>query len=300
MSQPRRVVPGMTVLVTRRTQRRTHLLRPDPQVNRFFLYALAVVARRHGIMVHAAVLMSTHEHLVVTDMRGCLPRFLAELHRLIALGVKVLRGWEGEVWDGGQTSVVELCTPAAVIEKLAYVAANPVAAGLVQEACEWPGVTTTPSDLGRATWTASRPDLYLDAKNPMWPSEATLELTMPPRLRMSDEQVRDAVAAELKGLEAAARAEVCSKGWTVVGPERIRKLSPFQRAKSWEPLRSPNPTFAVGRRQRKAFFAAAGLLRAFRTKYKQALDSWRAGIREVVFPNETWLMRMVHNVPVGP
>ena len=300
VSLPRRILPGMTVLVTRRTQRRTHLLRPDERLNNLFLYCLAVIAKRHGILVHAAVLMSTHEHLVVTDVLGCLPRFLAELHRMVALGVKVLRKWEGEVWDGGKTSVVELRTAQAVIEKLAYVAANPVAAGLVRTASEWPGITTLPADLGRGTRTATRPDVYLDPTNPIWPSSATLELRMPSSLRMADDDVRAAVASELQQLEAAAQNEVRSKGWIALGAERLRALSPFQRAKSWEPLRGLNPAFAVGRGQRKAFFVAVKALRAFRVAYREALDCWRANARDVVFPRETWLMRTLHGVAVDP
>ena len=290
----------MTVLVTRRTHRRTHLLRPDQRMNNLFLYCLAVIAKRHGILVHSAVLMSTHEHLVVTDVLGCLPRFLAELHRMVALGVKVLRKWEGEVWDGGKTSVVELRTAQAVIEKLAYVAANPVAAGLVRTASEWPGITTLPANLGRTTQDATRPDVYLDPTNPIWPSSATLELSMPPGLRMPDDDVRAAVASELKQLEAAAQHDVHSKGWIVLGCKRLRALSPFQRAKSWEPLRALNPAFAVGRGQKKAFFMAVNVLRAFRAAYREALDRWRANTRDVVFPRETWLMRTLHGVAVSP
>jgi hypothetical protein len=60
MSYPRRVVPGMTVMVTRRTLRRTHLLHPDPQLNNLFIYCLAVLATRYDILVHAVVVMSTH------------------------------------------------------------------------------------------------------------------------------------------------------------------------------------------------------------------------------------------------
>src|SRR5262245_33442532 len=108
MTLPRRVSPGAIVMVTRRTMRRTHLLRPDPGLNALFTYCLAVHARRHGILVHAVVLMSTHEHIVLTDLHGCLPRFLQQLHRTVALGVKVLRKWEGPVWDHEKTSVVEL------------------------------------------------------------------------------------------------------------------------------------------------------------------------------------------------
>src|SRR5688500_15572527 len=160
MTMPRRVIPGMTVMITRRTLRRTHLLRPDTRMNALFTYLLAVLAERHGVLVHAAVLMSTHEHIVLTDPHGRLPRFLQELHRLLALGVKVLRKWEGAVWDHEKTSVVELCTPAAVVETLAYLMANPVAAGLVERASQWPGVKTLPRDLGQTEWRATRPNAF--------------------------------------------------------------------------------------------------------------------------------------------
>jgi hypothetical protein len=124
----------MVVMITRRTLRRTHLLNPDPFIRQFFLYALAVCAARYGIVVHAIVLMSTHEHLVISDPLGNLSRFMAQLHRLVALGVKIHRKWEGPVWEPEKSSVVELLTPQAVIQKLAYVMANPVNAGLVMHA----------------------------------------------------------------------------------------------------------------------------------------------------------------------
>lgn len=289
----------MTCLVTRRTQRRTHLLRPDKQMNELYLYLLAVISRRHGVLVHGVTLMSTHEHLVVTDVRGCLPRFLAELHRTVALCVKVLRKWEGEVWDGGKTSVVELRTKEAVIEKLAYIAANPVTSGLVHRAAEWPGITTLPKHLGQAQWTAFRPDFYLDEANPSWPEAATLVLAPLPLRRVTEEQVRIAVAAELERLETKATAEIRAKGWTVVGARQLLRISPFKRAKSWEPLRSLNPTFAVGRGQRRAFFTAVKVLRDFRTAYREALKLWRCDVRSATFPPATWWMRAFHGAPVS-
>jgi hypothetical protein len=138
-------------------------------------------------------------HLVVTDTRGTLPRFLQELHRLLALGVKVLRKWEGAVWDHEKTSVVELRTEQAVLEKIAYCLANPVAAGLVRRAHQWPGVTAQPEQLGRASWTARRPDFYFE-QDPQWPECATLRLSMPD-LRMDHALTRDEVARELTRLE---------------------------------------------------------------------------------------------------
>ncbi len=85
----------------------------------------------------------------------------------------------------------------------------------------------------------------------------------------------------------------------MLGAEKLRKVSPFQRAKSWEPLRALNPTFAVGRKQKKAFFAAVSAVRAFRLAYQQALARWRTGVWNVVFPRETWLMRTLHGVRIA-
>ena len=49
MTQPRRILPGTTYLITRRTLRRHFLFRPDPDIRRLFLYALCVNAKRFHI-----------------------------------------------------------------------------------------------------------------------------------------------------------------------------------------------------------------------------------------------------------
>ena len=132
MTHPRYILRDNTLMVTRRTLRRHHLFRPDPAIRQLYLYTLAVCARQCGVLVHAVTLMSTHEHLVVTDPEGQLPDFLHRLHRLVALGTKKLRKWEGSTWDHQRPSVVRLLTDQAIIEKLAYLMANPVKAGLVE------------------------------------------------------------------------------------------------------------------------------------------------------------------------
>ncbi len=300
MTQPRFVLPGDTVMITRRTLRRHHLFRPDPAIRRLYLYTLALCARQFGILVHAVTLMSTHEHLIVTDTNGCFPLFLRELHRLMSLGTKVLRKWEGPVWDHEQTSVVRLLTEQGMIEKLAYVMANPVQAGLVRRARDWPGITVLPQELGRRTWTLNRPDLYFRPDNPQWPETIALSLTLPPALaqRYAAQEVREAVDEELECHERLAHEEVKKRGWRFLGAQRIRRLSPYRRATSFELLRDRNPTFAVGRGQRKLFFEAVAELRAFRRAYRDALAQWREGLRSVVFPQGTWCMCQVHGVLV--
>src|SRR6202012_3257013 len=116
-----------TYFITRRTLRRHLLLRPDAAITQLVVYLLAVSARRYGLEVHALCAMSTHLHLVVTDVNGVLPRFLQFFHRIVALGTKVLRTWEGPVWDHEATSVVRLPSREAMVEKIAYVLAHPEA-----------------------------------------------------------------------------------------------------------------------------------------------------------------------------
>jgi REP element-mobilizing transposase RayT len=299
MTQPRFIVPGMTVMVTRRTLRRTHLFRPDPDITQLYQYCLAVLAKRHAIQVHAVVLMSTHEHLVLTDPKGRLPPFLRELHRMVALGVKVLRKWEGAVWDHERPSVVHLRTREAVIEKLAYVMANPVTAGLVRAPEEWPGVRTLPRDLGRLKLTASRPPRFFDKRNPTWPERATLELAPPTVEGLDVDGLRAAVTRELDEQEVHARTQVRARGWAFMGRKRVLNTSPYDRARSWEPLRRLNPSFAVGKRRRDAFFEAVAALRDFRASYAAALARWRSGDRLACFPFGTWHMRVAHAASVA-
>jgi REP element-mobilizing transposase RayT len=299
MTQPRVVLPGATVLVTRRCILRTQLLRPDAEVRAVFLYCLGVMAERHGVRVHAFVVMSNHYHLVATDVRGTLPDFLRELHRLLALCVKSLRRWDDAVWDGRPASVVHLRTPQAVLEKLAYVIANPVAAGAVERARQWPGLVTLPSQLGAQSYLARRPARYFDPKNPRWPEHQRLTLSMPKVAGLRPAEVREAVARQVAELERQARAELRRAGWKVRGAERCASASPYERAQSPAPPRDRDPTFAVGRGQHEAHAQAVRELRAFRAAYAEALARWRRGDRRALFPPGTWRMRVLHAAPVA-
>jgi len=299
MSQPREIVQGATYLITRRTLRRHLLFRPDAAITQFLVYALAVSAHRFGLQVHALCAMSTHLHLVVTDIRGVLPRFLQFFHRIVALGTKVLRRWEGQVWDLQATSVVRLLTHAAVVEKIAYTLANPVAAGLVRRAREWRGAKVSTSQIGGGELRAKRPSAYFDPSNPQWPAEATLPIALPPSVDPdSTAHFHGELDIELKRQEAEAQTEVQRRGYRFLGAERASQVSPYERATSFESLRDRNPTFAVGREQGSARRNAGTAVRAFRASYRAAIKRWRAGIRDTVFPAGTWWMRVFHGASI--
>lgn len=143
--------------------------------------------------------------------------------------------------------------------------------------------------------------MFFDANNHQWPDSVELSLSLPPALQgtYGAQQVREAVAQELEHQERLAQQEVRKRNWRVLGAERVRRLSPYRRATSFEPLRGRNPTFAVGRGQRRVFFDAVTRLRAFRLAYRQALEQWRAGLRKTAFPDGTWCMRRLHGVVVA-
>jgi hypothetical protein len=274
------------------------LLRPDGAMTQLLVYLLAVCAERTGMQVHAVCAMSTHVHLVVTDMEGKLPEFLHGFHLTVARCTMALRGWETSVWDKSPTSVVRLETPAAVVAKIAYVLANPVAAGLVRHADEWPGAKVLVNQIGGGQLRAPRPEGYLNPKK--WPAEATLSISLPPAIEDAEaDAFREQVATEVQRLEAQAHAELQEQSRDFLGAEAARTVPPTARATKVEPKVDRNPTFAVGRDQGDDRRTAVAKVRAFRTAYRSALERWCAGIRDVVFPAGTWLMRVLHDALVA-
>jgi putative transposase len=175
-----------------------------------------------------------------------------------------------------------------------------VAAGLVRHASEWPGAKVDVDEIGRGVLHAARPSAYLDPKNPQWPEETTLPLALPPAIEQeSADGFRHEVAAELERQEAQAHAEVERQGFRFLGAERASKVSPYERATSFEALRDRNPTFAVGREQGDAWRTAAAAVQTFRASYRAALERWCAGVRSALFPVGTWWMRTFHGVSVN-
>lgn len=298
MSLPRQILPGASYLITRRTLRRHFLMRPDTEMRELITYMLAIAAARYGVAIHAFCAMSTHIHIVLTDTCGELPSFLSWFHRIVALATKVIRGWEGAMWDDAKTSAVKLTTPEATVNAIGYVLANPVAAGLVKYARDWPGAKSHLNDLGRGCMRAPRPRAYVDPTTGRWPDHAVLELALPPGVSPSEADAwRDAVKAATAEHEASAQREVAANGWKFLGARRAEKVSPYDRATRFEPIRDRNPTFAVGG-VLGAYAAAVRELRAFRGAYAEALERWRDGLRDVLFPFGTWWMVRVHAVSV--
>jgi len=243
------IEPGKTWALSRRTTRRYFLLNPDHarEIERCYWYCLGLAAQRFGVVVHAGCLMSTHSHEVVTDVQGVLPRFLQEFHRLLALTTKAHRGWPGEVFDKRSTGQHELLTPEAAIEALGYLIANPVEAGAVRYARDWPGAHTVPRDIGSRVVKVERPTLYFDSDNPNWPDTIELRLEMPTSLELDYgiELAQQRIADRVKEREHRAWQESKRTGIAFVGARRVVQQTHTKRARSDEAFGSLNPQFAA-------------------------------------------------------
>jgi len=300
VTEPRQIEPGDIVFSTTRTIARLYLLRPDPELVDAIRYVLAHYARLHGIVLYAACLLSTHLHLVYLDRWGCGPDFLRDAHRGIANVVKALRGLAGSVLEE-HPNETRLLTPEAIADKIGYVLANPVAAGAVRYAKDWPGLRSRVDEMGRHARVVERPRLYFDPKGKM-PAREALRFELPCELvaLWGEAGTRARLEQSCREHEREAREEIERKGWHFMGAERCLRVSPYRRATAYEVFGARNPTFATKGGGPELFERAVHAVRNFRHRYRERLLRWRAGDRVSPWPVGTFMMRKLHAVAVEP
>jgi putative transposase len=287
MTAPRQVLPGATYLVTRRCTQRQFLLRPGKLVNEVFLFVLALAARRFGIRIHAFCVLSNHYHLLLTDPHARLPAFGQFLDSLVARALNAALGrWES-FWAPNSYSAVALATPEDVLDKAAYLLANPVAAGLVRSAKDWPGLWSAPDRIGTVLH-AARPKHFFDPKG-LLPETVALRLSAPPGFE-SAEDFRRQLTSALAERESAER-----QGKEFLGVARVLAQRPTGRPAAGEPRRALNPRVAARDQWKRV--EMLGRLAGFLASYREAWEARRAGKARVLFPAGTYLLRVLHGVP---
>lgn len=133
---PRLAVPDLPYHVTQRGNRRQPVFfREDDRP--LYLALLREQATRYGLEVWAYCLMDNHVHLVVVPRQeGALTRAIGETHRRYTRAINFREGWRGYLWQGRFGSVA--MDEPHLIAAVRYVERNPVAAGLVARAEDYP------------------------------------------------------------------------------------------------------------------------------------------------------------------
>ena len=109
MTAPRKIVPGRTYLLTRRCVQRQFLLTPSrSEIHEAFVFCLAYAAAKFDVEIHAAVCLGNHYHIVATDTKGFLSKFMHWLNRSTACCVNVELGRWGALWEDEGFSYVWL------------------------------------------------------------------------------------------------------------------------------------------------------------------------------------------------
>ena len=270
------------------------LLHPDRATTNAFIYCLALAAQLFGIEVLGTCAMSNHHHTVIYDRYGRYPAFIEHFHKLLARSQNALRRRRENFWASGQCSVVRLVDREAVMEKLVYCLTNPVKDMLVAKVHQWPGANSFVAMRAGQTMGAKRPHHFF-RKNGPTPKSVELELTLPDVLGERSSVIRELVE-RVRVVETTCAKVRHAAGQRVHGRRRIIRTKWNSVAKTEEPRGELSPAIAC--RDREARLNAFRELRAFRSAYRDARETWLHG-GKAVFPPGTYWLRRFAAVPLG-
>ena len=316
MTPPRFIVPGQLCFVTARAVARMFKFLPEHRVVQIIRYVFAVAVQKYGLKVHEVMFMSNHFHLLATDVRGELPDFMRYLDSLLARSLNALRGTSGSLFEKHYNLVVAT-DGKAVIEHAKYILANPCAAHLVKRSSQWEGFSSRRIRYGQMV-TFSRPPLGLwqrhavakhrrtrgqNARRAAYrglrsklPEQVGFTLHRPDvRPNLDDRELRTEVWRRLRERARELIAERSKSGREVLGmPEVLRQ-------KWWWFPGRPEDMFtttpSVSGRNKWARIEALTRKRDFEDAYYRVREAYIAGMREIVWPWGTWLMRVRHGLP---
>ena len=145
----RMIVPGAPHHVTQRGNRREPIFL-EPGDEALYLDLMSERLKRHGVACWAYCLMPNHVHfiLVPEDETG-LARAVGEAHRRYTAFVGARGRWTGHLFQGRFGSVA--MDEDHLMAAFRYVALNPVKAGLVKAAADWPWASTQAHIAGKST-----------------------------------------------------------------------------------------------------------------------------------------------------
>ncbi|RVU41488.1 hypothetical protein EA187_18630 [Lujinxingia sediminis] len=291
MTRPRRHLPGQVAALTRRTHGRCFSLRPDAPMNAIAAYEFARSAERSEVEMYAGVVMSNHVHLVVHDRRARRSDFMRDAMSGISSARNKGLGPGDGLWDRRQYGDTVLLDREALENHILYVLLNPVKAGLVARAKDWPGFKIMPGDWEK-TIKVPRPESHYGDDQP-----ETIEFT-PRRPPGYDDMTLDEVVAYFEKLlkkgEKKIHREMKAQKRTFLGVAGVLATDPSSSPDTPDRRGEAAPRFAAC--EPTLLEEAQVREKAFRDAYARARKRWLEGKKRCVFPCGTlWLRR---NAPI--
>lgn len=235
MPRPARLtIPGLPHHVTHRGNHRQRTFFSERDYRLYVRY-LASACAATGTAVWAWCLMPNHIHLVlVPSAEGGLSAALHRTQGRYTRAINAREKWDGQLWQGRFASFV--MDERHLLACARYVELNPVRAGLVAEAADWPW-SSARTNLGGPADPLTDP-APLRERWPDW--RAVLEAGEDPRaLRVIRERERS--GRPLGGRAFLARLAAAT-GRPLLASRRVRRRAPSPVTSS---TRDPNPTLGA-------------------------------------------------------
>ena len=271
------------------------LLRPDASAIVLLAAALARACGKHGaVRLVAFCFVSNHFHLIVMVLDGPqLSQFMQTLNQQIAQDFNRLRDRSGHFF-AGRFKPLAILDEDSLLERVAYVHAQPVHHGLVERVEDWPGLSsfravcegeTAVKVMMSATVGAREIRIPL-APMPMWEGRSARQQRLQRRAhrRVIHEREREK-ALERKATET----ESSQPGPATLDPSRHRHTDPYSRPRGPR-KRTPQPWAHGSQRDVIAYRDAYSVVRA---THRVASARVRASGQLCVFPAGTfppWIM----------
>ena len=293
----RPIYTGRSYKVTKRCEERRFHLAPGEHPEELVGlvgYCLAYCAEQFGIEIHAAVFMSNHYHLDLTDPYANLVDFKRTLNSFIARALNARRRRFGSVWDREAACDTHRPTDDESFMDLVYTLANPVTAGLVRHARIWPGFTTAGWRFGEAR-RFRRPTWFFDGDE--MPDAVELTLVRPHVFEeLSDDELYERIHEEVRRREREIQAEFRRTNRRFVGLEKLRSVRHNRTPKSVEERFVVTPRVVASCRWKR--LAQLQRDREWERQYAVARSQLLAG-EDTVFPAGTYQLRRLARVAVA-
>ncbi len=269
MTKPRRHIAGQVAMLTRRCSERRYFLRPDDYINQVMKFEVGKAANKHGQQLYAAMTMSNHLHVGVGDTTGDRSKFMQDSMSGVARSRNRDLSRKGHFWESGSYNDTVLLDRDAIERKLLYIWLNPVRAGLVERAEDWPGFKILPKDWGK-TMRVEKPERFYGRRTP-----DEVEFTPQPPPEFDDMELEE-VREHFQKLLREAEDEIIERRQNAkipfCGPTIVRAKDPMESPIEPEPLRSSVPRFATKDAGLRA--AARDIYRTFCDRYESCRERW--------------------------